>query len=154
MERCSAGSSGRTPGGEGGPSLPGALAEEGAPGRAHCTPGDLGKGLELAPGGPRRSRWVRWGLRAEEVEPDPCAGGGPGSTGPATQDPRSQGAERTQPLILHSPRDRWGQGGHKTAGTSCSQVPGGGGEDTGQQGHPCPWRPQGTGQHPGRPGSI
>ena len=37
--------------------LPESLAEEGAPGIAHCTPGDLGKGLERAPGG-ASEKWM------------------------------------------------------------------------------------------------
>ena len=41
----------------------------------------------------------------------------PGSTIPAAQGHRSQGAKQTKPMILHSPWDRRKPGGHRTAKT-------------------------------------
>ena len=84
----------------------------------HTLWADLGKGLECEPLEPREKPVRQVGSSGWRCL-CPAAFGGcalrerdSSSTGPG-----SQGAEQTQPTILHSPQDRWRQGGHRTVRT-------------------------------------
>ena len=89
----------------------------GARGKVHCKPwSHLSKGLECeALKAFGRSQSVK--LQMEGSVPHSLWEMQPWDYGSSSTGPRSQGANQTQPMILHSPRDRWRRGGHRTART-------------------------------------
>ena len=110
MERHLAGKSSRIAGeGSGASSFPESLTEEVHPRGEQAThPGPTGN--------PGEACWSGGGSRWRCLSPGAFGNHAPGAQFQQCR-PWIPGCQWTQPMILHSPRDRWRRGGHRIART-------------------------------------